>query len=556
MSQAWAAWRKNGAIGNRFNSGSDLPCLPLLSFVLALIPLPWHLQAWNSGTCLFIIWVALSCLSGFINSLVWRDTVRDLAPAWRDFSMHLTVVIAVAIPAASLCINHRLYHVASCKTVSISKAEKRRAVLVDLAIGLGIPFSQGPLQFIVQGHQYDIIENVGCYPTTYNVVPTYPLSYLWPNIIDLVSATYALVTLRAFLHRRAQFATLLTNNSALTPNRYFRLMALAALELLFNLPLSSYGLYLSASREPINPWVSWANTHADFSFVGQVFAILWRSEPHTRATVELSRWAGVICALVFFAFFGFAAEARKHYALAFWAVAKRLGFTPPADGALPFPWRKARLSASAAAAQSGTTAVSFPLTPQKQRHDSLSASLADTSTDFDDVDIKGDFAPPSPASDGPPRDRARRVCPPRLPDAGAHRARRIHRLPRVHQLALPPHARQCPPAATRPRRVLPVRVLVVFTLLPCLFLFLIVFLVYTFLARLSTHLPPPHCQCVLTAPLPPILFSSNSFSLVVSPTHPIIACILAQSTVFLASRTPNAPSFAPLQYNSTNTYLL
>jgi hypothetical protein len=51
-----------------------------------------------------------------------------------------------SIPVASLCINHRLYHVASCKTVSISKAEKRRAVLVDLAIGLGIPFIQGPLR--------------------------------------------------------------------------------------------------------------------------------------------------------------------------------------------------------------------------------------------------------------------------------------------------------------------------------------------------------------------------------------------------------------------------
>ncbi|KAJ7278696.1 pheromone A receptor-domain-containing protein [Mycena rebaudengoi] len=355
-----------------------------------------------------MLWVALSCLNGFINSLVWRD----LAPAWCDFcastslSTHLTVVIAVAIPAASLCINRRLYHIASCKTVSISKTVKRHAVLVDLAIGLGIPFIQVPLptKFIVQGHRCDIIENVGCYPTAYNVVPDYPLSYLWPNIIGLVSATYALL-LRAFFHRRAQFATLLTSNAALAPNRYFRLMTLASLELLFKIPLSSYGLYLSASRESINPWVSWANTHADFGFVGQVPAILWRSDPHTRATVELSRWAGVICALIFFAFFGFAAEARKHYALAFWAVAKRLGFTPPADGALPFPWRKAKLSASAAAAQSGTTAVSFPLTPQKQRHDSLSASLADTSTDFDDVDIKGDFAPPSPSSSAAPEYR-------------------------------------------------------------------------------------------------------------------------------------------------------
>jgi pheromone a factor receptor len=46
--------------------------------------------------------------------------------------------IAVSIPAASLCINCRVYKIASCSSVSVSKAEKRRAVLVDLAIGLGI----------------------------------------------------------------------------------------------------------------------------------------------------------------------------------------------------------------------------------------------------------------------------------------------------------------------------------------------------------------------------------------------------------------------------------
>ncbi|KAJ6600273.1 pheromone A receptor-domain-containing protein, partial [Mycena vulgaris] len=353
------------------------PIFSFLGFVLVLIPLPWHFQAWNSGTCLFMIWTGLSCLISFINSLVWRNIVLDVAPAWCDISTRLMVGIAVAIPAASLCINRRLYKIASCQTVSISKAQKRRAVLVDLAIGLGIPFVQMPLQYVVQGHRYDIIENVGCYPTTYNVVPAYPLSYLWPNIIGLISACYCILTLRAFLRRRAQFAQFLSASApSLTPTRYFRLMALASLELLLNIPLSSYGLYLSASRNTIAPWVSWADTHADFDRVEQVPAVFWRGDAHTQATVELSRWAGVICALAFFAFFGFAAEARKHYRLAFWAVAKRCGATPPADGKLPvsLPWSKTK--------STPTLPVSLPRTPVKCRHDSLSPSLADTSTDF------------------------------------------------------------------------------------------------------------------------------------------------------------------------------
>jgi pheromone a factor receptor len=50
--------------------------------------------------------------------------------------------LAVGLPASLLVINRRLYKIAS-KTASISTtAEKRRAVYVDLAIGLLIPFLQ------------------------------------------------------------------------------------------------------------------------------------------------------------------------------------------------------------------------------------------------------------------------------------------------------------------------------------------------------------------------------------------------------------------------------
>ena len=45
----------------------------------------------------------------------------------------------MATPAASLCINRRLYHIASIRVVSATKADRRRAIMVDLAIGLGIP---------------------------------------------------------------------------------------------------------------------------------------------------------------------------------------------------------------------------------------------------------------------------------------------------------------------------------------------------------------------------------------------------------------------------------
>ncbi|KAF5378503.1 hypothetical protein D9615_007171 [Tricholomella constricta] len=302
-----------------------------IGFILVLIPLPWHFQAWNSGTCLFMIWTAIGCLNLFINSIVWHNNAIDWAPVWCDISTRITLGVSVAIPAASLCINRRLYKIASGTTVSITREHKRRAVMIDLAIGLGIPFLQIPLQFIVQGHRYNIWEDMGCLPTTVNTPAAYPLSFVWPNVIGIISAVYCILTLRAFMKRRAQFSEFLSSNSTLTVNRYFRLMSLATVELLFNTPISAYGLYLNATLTPIYPWKSWADIHFDWYTIDTVPAVLWRSRRIHVVTLELSRWSVVFCALIFFAFFGFADESRKHYRLAYWAVAKRFGITPPSS---------------------------------------------------------------------------------------------------------------------------------------------------------------------------------------------------------------------------------
>lgn len=58
--------------------------LALLAAFVVLIPLPWHLQALNSGTCLYMIWTALACLNYGVNTIVWRSTVIDYAPVWCD----------------------------------------------------------------------------------------------------------------------------------------------------------------------------------------------------------------------------------------------------------------------------------------------------------------------------------------------------------------------------------------------------------------------------------------------------------------------------------------
>lgn len=63
------------------------PIFVFLGFFLVLVPLPWHMQAWNAGTCMYITWTALACLVQFVNSVVWRNNVLDVAPVWCDIGM-------------------------------------------------------------------------------------------------------------------------------------------------------------------------------------------------------------------------------------------------------------------------------------------------------------------------------------------------------------------------------------------------------------------------------------------------------------------------------------
>lgn len=69
------------------------PTFAFLGFILSLIPLPWHLQAWNSGTCYFMMWSTLACLNQFINSVVWAGNALNPAPAWCEICQSTSCIL-------------------------------------------------------------------------------------------------------------------------------------------------------------------------------------------------------------------------------------------------------------------------------------------------------------------------------------------------------------------------------------------------------------------------------------------------------------------------------
>nr|ALK27860.1 mating factor receptor STE3-1 [Limonomyces culmigenus] len=296
-----------------------------LSMIMVLIPIRWHLQAWNTGTCLYMIWVGIGCLLEFVNATVWANDAILRVPVWCDISVHLQTALSVAIPCCTLVINRRLYKIASVRTVLVTKEDKRRDMYTDLAIGVGFPFLIMILFYVSQGHRFDIFEELGCQPALYVTLPSIFLFSMWPIVIGCCSGVYTCLILYTFMKRRAQFNKLVESNASLTMSRYWRLMCLASMEIVFTVPLACYVLSLNI-KSGINPWISWANVHFDFFQINQYASLEWRSEGSTIIMIrEVSRWSYVLCAVIFFAFFGFAAEARKNYRSAFDSLASIAG---------------------------------------------------------------------------------------------------------------------------------------------------------------------------------------------------------------------------------------
>ncbi|KIJ20495.1 hypothetical protein PAXINDRAFT_68114, partial [Paxillus involutus ATCC 200175] len=121
------------------------------------------------------------CVILFINSIIWNGNVINLAPVvWCDASAHLSSLRPDKDDVSRSC----TYEGISPMVVK----QKSRDLYIDLAIGLGFPCFIMALQYVVQGHRFNIIEQTGCFPATYDTVPSL---IMWPVVIGLISAVLA-----------------------------------------------------------------------------------------------------------------------------------------------------------------------------------------------------------------------------------------------------------------------------------------------------------------------------------------------------------------------------
>ncbi|KAI0063013.1 fungal pheromone STE3G-protein-coupled receptor [Artomyces pyxidatus] len=275
---------------------SALSASAFIGSVVSMAPFYWHVRAGNVGTCLFMFWTSLSCLNLFINSRIWDGNTRDVAHVWCDISSRVLVAQNVAIPASILCITRRLY-----KLTVTTVINKRREAYIDLGIGLGIPILEVLLYCIVQGHRYNLFEDVGCWPVVYDTLPAFGLVFAWPLVIAVISATYGLCGFYRFVRHGREVRALVFADKA-KRGRYIRLILIAGCDILGTIPLSIYDLYSDSLF--VSPWISWEYVHSGFSEVNEVPASLWHTSPDMAFGIQMTQWVTVACAFVFFTLFG------------------------------------------------------------------------------------------------------------------------------------------------------------------------------------------------------------------------------------------------------------
>lgn len=185
------------------------------------------------------------------------------------------------------------------------------------------------IDYVVQGHRLDIIEDFGCYPPVYFSVAALMILWVPPFLMSLCSFVFAgmaditefrtvlilllaAMALHHIMRRRIEFAAHLRNSqSALSPGRYIRLMAMALVEMLWDTGVNAYIIWFNITFGGFEPWISWDNVHSNFSRVAVFPAFL--IPPKFSTQLIWQWWIVPISCFFFFFFFAFGEEARADY---------------------------------------------------------------------------------------------------------------------------------------------------------------------------------------------------------------------------------------------------
>ncbi|KZV72479.1 fungal pheromone STE3G-protein-coupled receptor [Peniophora sp. CONT] len=314
--------------------GSSDPTYPLyavasfLSAIMLLLVLTTSFvrQSFNLGVAFLCFWIFLENLVNGIDSIIWSDNTDMKLGVYCDIVSRLQMFCFVVKPACTLIITRRLYRIANLR--SVESYHGRWDILSEWILGLVIPaLAAGPFYYVVQTRRFDIVEGIGCINSQEPSILSILLLTNWIVTFPLLSVTvyYPRVAWVFFCHNRDINRFLRSNNSVTRAN-YFRVLALASIDIAVMLPVGivDIAIFVILQGEeygsiPFYP--GWDKVHSNWEPL--VYAYNGRK---VHAYYSFTHWTSPLLSFIIFALFGLTPEARATYRRCTCAIARRFGW--------------------------------------------------------------------------------------------------------------------------------------------------------------------------------------------------------------------------------------
>lgn len=200
-----------------------------------------------------------------------------------------------------MCIVRRIY-LMTIGDMPLNALEKRHAVMVDLALGIGVPLIVVILMYIPQHCRFMIIQDFGCTFASDNDPISVVLGMGPQSMVSLICTVYSILTIRALYKRYSELDELLPSNT-IDKNLYFRVLMVGIISsaILFALTLQ----WFISNAANINHWPGWKILHTKLSCMELGPSTSNSRRPETfHINLEIARWKFVGNAFALFAFFG------------------------------------------------------------------------------------------------------------------------------------------------------------------------------------------------------------------------------------------------------------
>jgi Pheromone A receptor len=188
------------------------------------------------------------------------------------------------------------------------------------------------LDYVVQGHRYNVYEDLGPVIETYDVTLAFPLFFIIDPTICIIEAVFGIMTLWILITRRKEMdEALATGSPNVNKNHFVRLLCLSASAVAFHLPLALWVALSNAITYQVAPWISWEDTHSDYGRIGYYDRTIAQANPQFVSSASVMLFGTTLSALIYFFLFGFGEAAMTRYRSFIGAILRPFGIKYPRE---------------------------------------------------------------------------------------------------------------------------------------------------------------------------------------------------------------------------------